>query len=71
MGFFKKLFDPTAGEIKRLQKIVDKIDSFEEAHKRLTDSELRDKTAHALKRAKRLTSCCRRRILSCARRLTA
>ena len=45
MGFFKKLFDPTAGEIKRLQKIVDKIDSFEEAHKKLTDSELRDKTA--------------------------
>ena len=45
MGFFSKLFDPNAGEIKRLQKIVDKIDSFEDAHKKLTDSELRDKTA--------------------------
>lgn len=33
MGFFSKLFDPSAGEIKRLNKIVDKIDSFEEAHK--------------------------------------
>ncbi|MBQ7053509.1 MAG: preprotein translocase subunit SecA [Clostridia bacterium] len=44
MGFLGKLFDPTAGEIKRLQKIVDKIDSFEEAHKKLTDSELRAKT---------------------------
>ena len=29
MGLFSKLFDPNAGEIKRLQKIVDKIDSFE------------------------------------------
>ena len=45
MGFFSKLFDPTAGEIKRLQKIVDKIDAFEDAHRRLTDSQLRDKTA--------------------------
>ncbi|MBQ2948792.1 MAG: preprotein translocase subunit SecA [Clostridia bacterium] len=44
MGFLGKLFDPTAGEIKRLQKIVDKIDSFEEAHKKLSDSELRAKT---------------------------
>ncbi|HIU15092.1 MAG TPA: preprotein translocase subunit SecA, partial [Candidatus Ventricola intestinavium] len=44
MGFFSKLFDPTAGEIKRLQKIVDKIDSFEEAHKALSDAQLRAKT---------------------------
>ncbi|MBR4040375.1 MAG: preprotein translocase subunit SecA, partial [Clostridia bacterium] len=44
MGLFSKLFDPNAGEIKRLQKIVDKIDSFEEAHKKLTDGELRAKT---------------------------
>ena len=28
MGFFSKLFDPNAGEIKRLQKIVDQIDAF-------------------------------------------
>jgi len=45
MGFFSKLFDPTAGEIKRLNKLVDQIDSFEEAHKKLTDAQLRDKTA--------------------------
>ncbi|MCI6376040.1 MAG: preprotein translocase subunit SecA, partial [Clostridiales bacterium] len=44
MGFFSKLFDPTAGELKRLGKIVDKIDSFEAAHKKLSDAELRAKT---------------------------
>ena len=44
MGLFSKLFDPNAGEIKRLSKIVDKIDSFEEAHKKLTDAQLREKT---------------------------
>ena len=50
MGFFSKLFDPTVGEIKRLQKIVDKIDSFEEAHKNLTDTQLREKTVEFRKR---------------------
>ncbi|MBP3428863.1 MAG: preprotein translocase subunit SecA [Clostridia bacterium] len=45
MGFFSKLFDPTAGELKRLQKTVDQIDAFEEAHKKLTDEQLRAKTA--------------------------
>ena len=45
MGFFSKLFDPAAGEIKRLGKIVDQIDSFEEAHKKLTDEQLCAKTA--------------------------
>ena len=44
MGFFSNLFDPTAGEIKRLNKMVDKIDSFEEAHKKLSDEQLRAKT---------------------------
>ena len=44
MSFFSKLFDPSAGEIKRLNKIVDKIDSFEEEHKALTDVQLRGKT---------------------------
>ena len=44
MSFFSKLFDPSAGEIKRLNKIVDKIDSFEEEHKALTDEQLRGKT---------------------------
>ncbi|MBP3656608.1 MAG: preprotein translocase subunit SecA, partial [Clostridia bacterium] len=45
MGFFSKLFDPAAGEIKRLQKTVDQIDAFEDAHKKLTDEQLRAKTA--------------------------
>ena len=45
MNIFSKLFDPTAGELKRLGKIVDKIDSFEDAHKKLSDAELRAKTA--------------------------
>ena len=44
MGFLSKLFDPTVGEIKRLQKIVDQIDAFEQAHKTLTDAQLREKT---------------------------
>lgn len=44
MGFLSKLFDPSKGEIKRLQKMVDQIDAFEEAHKQLSDSELRAKT---------------------------
>ena len=45
MGFFSKLFDPSAGEIKRLNKIVDKIDSFEEEHKALTDEQIQDAMA--------------------------
>ena len=44
MGLFSKLFDPTAGELRRLGKIVDQIDSFEAAHKALTDEQLRQKT---------------------------
>ena len=44
MNIFSKLFDPTVGELKRLNKLVDKIDSFEEAHKKLSDAELRAKT---------------------------
>ena len=52
MGFFSKLFDPAAGEIKRLGKIVDQIDSFEEAHKKLSDAELRAKTDEFRERLK-------------------
>ena len=52
MGFFSKIFDPTAGEIKRLNKIVDKIDSFEEAHKALSDEQLRGKTVEFRERVK-------------------
>ena len=52
MSFFSKLFDPSAGEIKRLNKIVDKIDSFEEEHKALTDEQLRGKTVGFRERLK-------------------
>ena len=52
MSFFSKLFDPSAGEIKRLNKIVDKIDSFEEEHKALTDEQLRGKTVEFRERLK-------------------
>ena len=52
MSFFSKLFDPSAGEIKRLNKIVDKIDSFEEKHKALTDEQLRGKTVEFRERLK-------------------
>ena len=52
MSFFSKLFDPSAGEIKRLNKIVDKIDSFEEEHKALTDEQLRGKTMEFRERLK-------------------
>ena len=52
MSFFSKLFDPSAGEIKRLNKIVDKIDSFEEEHKALTDERLRGKTVEFRERLK-------------------
>ena len=44
-GFLKKIFgDGNSSELKRLGKIVDEIDSFEEAHKKLTDDQLREKT---------------------------
>ena len=52
MSFFSKLFDPSAGEIKRLNKIVDKIDSFEEEHKALADEQLRGKTVEFRERLK-------------------
>ena len=52
MSFFSKLFDPSAGEIKPLNKIVDKIDSFEEEHKALTDEQLRGKTVEFRERLK-------------------
>ena len=44
MNLFKKIFDPTAGELKRLGRRVDQIDSFEQAHRALSDAELRAKT---------------------------
>ena len=50
MSFFSKLFDPSAGEIKRLNKIVDKIDSFEEEHKALTDEQQPERIAQVFAR---------------------
>ena len=45
LDFIKKLFgDGSAKEVKRLSKIVDQIDSFEQAHKNLTDAQIREKT---------------------------
>ena len=45
LDFIKKLFgDGSAKEVKRLSKIVDQIDSFEQTHKNLTDAQIREKT---------------------------
>ena len=40
-SFLKKLFgDSNSAEIKRLEKIAAKIDSYEDAHRRLSEEEL-------------------------------
>lgn len=52
MGFFSKLFDPSRRGDQTPDKIVDKIDSFEEAHKALTDEQLRGKTVEFRERLK-------------------
>ncbi|MGI6227375.1 MAG: preprotein translocase subunit SecA [Peptococcales bacterium] len=44
MGFFKKLLDDNAKDIKKLQKKVDLINNLEKDFKNLTDDELRNKT---------------------------
>ena len=45
MSLFKKLFGTTsAKEIKKIQPIVDKVLSYEEAYSKLTDDELKHKT---------------------------
>ena len=45
-SFLKKLFgDSNSAEIKRLEKIAAKIDSYEDAHHRLSEEELRGMTA--------------------------
>ncbi len=50
-NFLKKLFgDSNATEIKRLEKIAAQVDSFEEAHRRMSDEELRGMTAVFRKR---------------------
>ena len=44
-GLLKKIFgDSNEAELKRIGKIADQIDSFEEAHRKLTDEQLRAKT---------------------------
>ena len=44
-SFLKKLFgDSNSAEIKRLEKIAAKIDSYEDAHRRLSEEELRGMT---------------------------
>ncbi len=45
MSWLQMLFgDGNASEVKRLNKIVDKIDSFEDAHKQLTDEQIPELT---------------------------
>ena len=54
LDFIKKLFgDGSAKEVKRLSKIVDQIDSFEQAHKNLTDAQIREKTEEFRARLKK------------------
>ena len=46
MGLMEKIFgDLNAKEVKRLEKIVDKVEALDEAMQALTNEELRDKTA--------------------------
>ena len=46
MGFLEKIFgDMNSREIKKIEKIVDQIESYDEAMQALTDDELRGKTA--------------------------
>lgn len=44
MGFFKSLFDPNEREVRKLRKIVEKVNSFEEQMKALTIDGLREQT---------------------------
>lgn len=44
LGFFKKLLDDNAKEIKKLQKTVDTINSLEKDMEKLSDDQLRNKT---------------------------
>lgn len=46
MGIFKKIFgDYSEKEVKRVMPLVDKINSLEEEISKLSDEELRNKTA--------------------------
>ncbi|MTI58825.1 MAG: preprotein translocase subunit SecA [Firmicutes bacterium] len=51
LNLIKKIFkDPNQKELERLQPIVDEINGLEESIKKLTDSELKDKTTEFRKR---------------------
>ena len=46
MGLMEKIFgDLNAKEVKKIEKIVDKVEAYDEAMQALTDDELRAKTA--------------------------
>ncbi|MBC8103942.1 MAG: preprotein translocase subunit SecA, partial [Cytophagales bacterium] len=45
MGFFQSLFDANERDIKRYRKIVDKINALEPQFEKLSDEELKNKTA--------------------------
>jgi len=53
MNFFKKIFGSNEREIKKLQPIVDKINSFEDKISKLSDDELKGKTAEFKERIKK------------------
>ena len=49
---FKKIFDSGYKELKRVEKIADKIDALAEDFKKLTDEELQNKTPEFRERLK-------------------
>ena len=53
MGFMEKIFgDLNAKEVKKVEKIVDKIESYDEAMQALSDNELKAKTPEFKERLK-------------------
>ncbi|MBO8142036.1 MAG: preprotein translocase subunit SecA [Firmicutes bacterium] len=50
IGLLKKLFDPTPKELNRLRELVDKINGFEPEMSRLSDEDLKAKTAEFRRR---------------------
>ena len=50
MNFFKKIFDHEYKELERFQKIADEIDALDEEMSKLTDKQLKAKTAEFRKR---------------------
>ena len=52
MGFLAKLFDTGRKELKRCQKIADKVMAYEDSYRKLTDEELKAKTVEFKERYK-------------------